>query len=135
MQCQSDLMKVVLATGAVGGFPHLLDGREQKSHQDGDDGDHDQQFNQRKRVSANTVASSHGPSLLLYAAAIGQTSEKALLSTSFSDSLSRDHPNGSSRVMIALSTWLSLGAWSRRGRGDGAQVEGFSPFNISYKII
>ena len=45
---QTKLLHIVDAFAAVGGFADLLHGREQEADQDGDDGDHDQQFDERK---------------------------------------------------------------------------------------
>jgi hypothetical protein len=38
------LLEIILACGAIGGFAHLLDRRQQQPDQDSDDGDNDQQF-------------------------------------------------------------------------------------------
>src|SRR5216683_4824528 len=43
-----ELFEVVGAFHAVGGFAHLLHGRQQKANQNGDDRDHDEQLDQRK---------------------------------------------------------------------------------------
>jgi hypothetical protein len=43
---QADLLQVVLALGAGRGVADLLDGRQQKSDEDRDDGDDDQQLDQ-----------------------------------------------------------------------------------------
>jgi hypothetical protein len=45
---QRQLFQVTLACGAVGGLADLLDGREQQANQDGDDGNHHQQLDQRE---------------------------------------------------------------------------------------
>jgi len=45
---EADLLEVVGALHSGGGFTHLLDGGEQQADQDGDDGDHDEQFDQRE---------------------------------------------------------------------------------------
>src|SRR5262249_40776001 len=45
---QADLFEVVLALSAVGGFPDLLHGGHEQADQDGDDGDHDEELNQRE---------------------------------------------------------------------------------------
>src|SRR5205807_2426870 len=42
----ADLLEVVLAFRPVGGLAHLLHGRQEERHQDGDDGDHHQQLDQ-----------------------------------------------------------------------------------------
>jgi hypothetical protein len=48
---QAYLLEVVGAADAVGGFPHLLNGRQQQAEQDDDDGDDDEQLDQRKSGS------------------------------------------------------------------------------------
>ena len=45
---QDQLFEVVGALGTSGRFPHLLDGGQEQADEDGDDGDHHQQLNQRK---------------------------------------------------------------------------------------
>src|SRR5262249_53153432 len=45
---QGDLLEVVLALHAGGGLADLLDGGQQQTNQDGDDRDHDEQFDQRE---------------------------------------------------------------------------------------
>ncbi len=45
----ADLLEVVAALAAAGRFPGLLDRRQQDGHQDGDDGDDNEQFNQSER--------------------------------------------------------------------------------------
>jgi hypothetical protein len=47
---QSDLLEVVLALDPGGGLAHLLHGGEQEPDQDGNDGDHHQQFDERERT-------------------------------------------------------------------------------------
>jgi len=46
VQCQANLLEVVLALGAGSGFAHFLHRRNQEGDEDGDDGDHHQQFDQ-----------------------------------------------------------------------------------------
>ena len=46
MHGQADLPEVVLAGGAVGGLAHPLHGQQEHANEDGDDGDHHQQFDQ-----------------------------------------------------------------------------------------
>ena len=46
---QADLLQVVRALGPGGGLPDLLDGGQEQADQDGDDGDHHQQLDQRER--------------------------------------------------------------------------------------
>jgi hypothetical protein len=46
---ESDLVEVVTALDAGGGRADLLDGGEQQADEDGDDGDHHQQLDQRER--------------------------------------------------------------------------------------
>jgi hypothetical protein len=48
VQCQANLVQVVLALRAPRRLARLLDGRQQQGDQDRDDRDHHQQFNQRK---------------------------------------------------------------------------------------
>ena len=45
---QADLLEVVLAPGTGRGLAGLLDGGEEQADQDGDDGDHHQQFDERE---------------------------------------------------------------------------------------
>src|SRR5262249_12074145 len=52
VQGDADLLEVVLALGAGGGFADLLDGGQQQADQDGDDGDHDQQFDEGEGSAA-----------------------------------------------------------------------------------
>ena len=52
VQGQADLLQVVLAGGAAGGFAGGLHRRQQQRDQHADDGDHDQQFNERKGLAA-----------------------------------------------------------------------------------
>ena len=47
-QRQSQLLQIVLTLRATCGFSRLLYSGKQKSHQDGNDGNHHQQFDQRK---------------------------------------------------------------------------------------
>src|SRR5262249_9087795 len=49
VQGQSHLLEVVLTFRPVGGFPHLLYGRQEQADQDGDNGNHHQQFDKRER--------------------------------------------------------------------------------------
>jgi hypothetical protein len=51
MQGQAELLEVVFALAAAGRFACLLHGREQERDQDGDDGNDDQKFNQRKSAT------------------------------------------------------------------------------------
>src|SRR5262249_52713106 len=64
---QGDLLDVVLAGGAVGALTHLLDGGDEQADEDGDDGNHHQQLDQREatptpRRSAGRVE--HEPTYL-----------------------------------------------------------------------
>jgi hypothetical protein len=52
VQGQADLMKVVLAACAAGRLACHLHGGEQKSHENGDDGNDDEQLNQCKSMAA-----------------------------------------------------------------------------------
>jgi hypothetical protein len=45
------LLQVVGALGAAGRFAGRLHGGQKQRHEDADDGDHDQQFDQRKSAS------------------------------------------------------------------------------------
>ena len=53
VQGRADLFEIVLATGVGGCFPDFLDGGHQQANQDGNDGDHHQQFNQGKTKSSH----------------------------------------------------------------------------------
>ena len=46
---EADLLEVVTALDAGGSRADLLDGEEQQADEDGDDGDHHQQLDQRER--------------------------------------------------------------------------------------
>ena len=52
MQCQPQLLEIVLALYPSSGFASLLDSREQQRHQNRNNGNNDQQFNQGKPSSA-----------------------------------------------------------------------------------
>jgi hypothetical protein len=54
MNADAELLQVVDALRAPGGFPRRLDRRQQQSNQDADDGNHDQQLNQRETAFANS---------------------------------------------------------------------------------
>ena len=45
---QADLLEIVGALRAAGGLAHVLHGRQEQADQDGDDGDHHQQFDERE---------------------------------------------------------------------------------------
>jgi hypothetical protein len=45
---QGELLEVVLALGAGGGLAHLLHGGQEQADEEGDDGDHHQQLDQRE---------------------------------------------------------------------------------------
>ena len=51
MERETNLFQVVFATGFTHRFSHGLDGRQQQTDQDADDGDHHQQFDR-----VNTIA-------------------------------------------------------------------------------
>ena len=51
---KTELLEVVLARHAGGGFAHFLDGGEQKPDQNGDDSNNDQQLDERKASSSAT---------------------------------------------------------------------------------
>src|SRR5262249_13624134 len=55
---------VVLAAQAGGGFADLLDGGQEQSNQDGDDGDHHQQLDQREPSRSRRVLPWHDGSSL-----------------------------------------------------------------------
>ncbi len=58
VQCQSQLLQVVLGTHAVGGGADLLHSRHHQAYQNGDDGDHHQQLDQGEgRATAWKVCS------------------------------------------------------------------------------
>ena len=48
----ADIAEIVCRLGNIGGFSHLLDSSDQQAHQNGDDGDHHQEFNEGKSPSA-----------------------------------------------------------------------------------
>jgi hypothetical protein len=48
------LVEVVLATSAGGGFTHFLHRRQQQAYQDGDDGDYHQQLDQRETATCGS---------------------------------------------------------------------------------
>src|SRR5262245_4044505 len=52
VQGDPHLPEIVLALRTPGRLPRLLNRREQQGHEDGDDGDHHQEFDQRKRRAA-----------------------------------------------------------------------------------
>src|SRR5262249_43827392 len=49
------LFEVVLALGAGGGLAHLLHRGQQQADEDGDDGDHHQQLNQRETFPSHAI--------------------------------------------------------------------------------
>jgi len=53
--CQRNLLQVVLAAHAVGCLTHLLHRWNQKADQNRDDGDHHQQFDQRKTLTLHGI--------------------------------------------------------------------------------
>ncbi len=61
MDGDGELLQVVDRLRACGRSANLLDGRQQQTNQDGDDGDHDQQFDERERSTAVRKATMHGP--------------------------------------------------------------------------
>jgi hypothetical protein len=46
VQCQPDLLQVVLALGPVSGFTGLLNSGQEQTDEDREDGNHHQDFNQ-----------------------------------------------------------------------------------------
>src|ERR1700722_8479309 len=48
---QTDVAQIVLALSIVGGLAYLLDCRQQQTDQNGDDGDHHQQLDQRETAA------------------------------------------------------------------------------------
>src|SRR5262245_52577556 len=54
VQGQRKLLQIVFALGAPCRFARLLDGRQEKGNQRGDDGDDDEQFNERKSALSQT---------------------------------------------------------------------------------
>jgi hypothetical protein len=48
VKCEAQLLDFVLTGRSSGGFTRLLDGGQQQSDEDRDDGNHDQQLNERK---------------------------------------------------------------------------------------
>ena len=55
---QADLLEVVRALGPTGRLAGRLDGGQEQGDQDGDDGDHHQQLDQRESCSSNSHMSS-----------------------------------------------------------------------------
>src|SRR5262249_41896490 len=49
---ERQLLEVVLAAGPVGSLAHLLHGGQEQADEDGDDGDHHQQLDQRERAAS-----------------------------------------------------------------------------------
>ena len=49
MESKTDLLEIVLTLRFASGFPRRLHGRQQQCNENGNDGDHDKQFNQRER--------------------------------------------------------------------------------------
>jgi hypothetical protein len=63
VQCQTKLFQVVLALSSACRLACLLDSGQKQSHQDGDNRNHHQQLNERKRIQPmrlGTSGSSHG---------------------------------------------------------------------------
>src|SRR5262249_26116535 len=60
MDGQDDLVEVVFALRDGGGLADLLHGRQQHADEDGDDGDHHQQLDQREAGPAPTTMRTHG---------------------------------------------------------------------------
>src|SRR5439155_13899995 len=54
VQRQPDLLEVVLALRPGRRLAHLMNRRQQEADEDGDDGDHHQQFDQRERGPGET---------------------------------------------------------------------------------
>ncbi len=54
-ECQPHLLKVVAALRTPCGLPCRLHGRQEKSYQDADDGDHHQEFDKRERSTTTTT--------------------------------------------------------------------------------
>jgi hypothetical protein len=52
VDAEADLLEVVGALRPRGGLADLLDGGQQEADEDGDDGDHHQQLDQRERRPA-----------------------------------------------------------------------------------
>jgi hypothetical protein len=50
---QGNLLEVVLALGARGGFAHLLHGRQEQADQDGNDGNHHQELHKRETCATS----------------------------------------------------------------------------------
>jgi hypothetical protein len=48
---QADLLEVVRAGGAGGGVADFLHGGQQEADEHGDDGNHDEEFDQRERAA------------------------------------------------------------------------------------
>ena len=49
---QGELFEVVDALGSAGRLTHLLHGRQEQADEDGNDGDHDEQFDEREGTAA-----------------------------------------------------------------------------------
>lgn len=63
---QTNLLQMIAALGATGGFTSLLNGRQQQRNQDRNDGNHDEQLDEREALSTRGGRSgrSHGRSLV-----------------------------------------------------------------------
>jgi hypothetical protein len=59
---EAQLPEVVLAFHAVGGLAYFLHGGDQQADEDGDDGDHHQQLDQRERPPGIGRRTDHGRS-------------------------------------------------------------------------
>src|SRR5262249_8829764 len=62
VQRDADLLEVVRTRRAVGGLAHLLDGGHQQADEDGNDGDHHQQLDQRE-TGPTSSCRNHGRTL------------------------------------------------------------------------
>jgi len=59
MQCQADLLQIVLALRSCRCFPDLLHGRNQQGDEDRDNRDHDQQFDQGETAAGGRSRARH----------------------------------------------------------------------------
>jgi hypothetical protein len=52
VKCNTNLFEIVFALGSSGGFAGLLDGRQKQGNEDGDNGNDNEEFDERKAAGA-----------------------------------------------------------------------------------